>query len=69
MSRARTKCFIDTVSPARNSVRSKTVCARTSGSLPRPVGTLKRHDSMPFCQLLKTKAVSTGAVGARRCAR
>ena len=54
----RTKCFIDTVSPARNSVRSNTVAARTSGSMPRPVGTLKRHASMPFCQLLNTKAVS-----------
>jgi hypothetical protein len=26
--------------------------------LPRPVGTWKRHDSMPFCQLLKTNATS-----------
>ncbi len=54
----RMKCFIDTVSPARNSVRSNTVEARRSGSAPRPVGTLKRHGSMPFCQLLKTKATS-----------
>ena len=55
---ARMKCFIDTVSPARRSVRSNTVAARRSGSAPRPVGTLKRHGSIPFCQLLKTKATS-----------
>ena len=54
----RTKCFIDTVSPARNKVRSNTVEARRSGSAPRPVGTLKRQASMPFCQVLKTKATS-----------
>ena len=54
----RMKCFIDTVSPARNKVRSNTVEARRSGSGPRPVGTLKRQDSMPFCQLLKTNATS-----------
>ena len=54
----RKKCFIETVSPARNSVRSNTVAARASGSPPAPVGWLKRHDSMPFCQLLKTNDVS-----------
>jgi hypothetical protein len=55
---ARMKCFIDTVSPARSKVRSKTVETRISATGSRLVGTLKRHDSMPFCQLLKTKATS-----------
>ena len=39
---ARMKCFIDTVSPARNSVRSNTVAARKGrSSAPRPVGTFE----------------------------
>ena len=59
----RTKCFIDTVSPARSSVRSKTVCTRASGSGGAQAGglagTAKRQGSIPRIQPLKTKAMST----------
>ena len=56
----RTRCFIDTVSPVRSSVRSITVWARRPGAGDWSVGRLKRQDSIPFCQLLKTKAWSAG---------
>ena len=55
----RRMCFIDTVSPARSSVRSKIVWAMASGSGCRLVGTLKRHGSMPRCQSLHVKARSS----------
>ncbi len=53
---SRTKCFIDTVSPTRSSVRSNTVWATRPGSAPPSagdaVGRLKRQDSMPLAQSL-----------------
>jgi hypothetical protein len=55
----RSRCFIDTVSPARSSVRSKIVWARSSGMALRLVGTLKRQGSMPLCQSLQVKARSS----------
>ena len=55
---ARSRCFIDTVSPARSRVRSNTVWATRSGRASRLVGTLKRQASMPFCQLDQVKAMS-----------
>ena len=55
----RRKCFMATVSPARSKLRSNTLCARAESSRAEAVGRLKRHGSMPFCQSLKTKAVST----------
>ena len=68
---ARTRCFIDTDSPARSSMRSSTLCTRSGAAaplLPPPpsmeVGTLKRQGSMPFCQELKTKAWSRCAPAA-----
>ncbi len=57
------KCFIDTVSPARSSVRSKTVCARTVRALSVSVGTLKRHDSIPRFQPELTNAMSGPVFG------
>ena len=54
----RIRCFIDTVSPARSSVRSNTVWARTSGCTAMLVGTLKRQGSMPRCQDDQVKAMS-----------
>jgi hypothetical protein len=56
---ARSTCFIDTVSPARSSVRSKMVWARSSGRASVLVGTLKRQGSMPRCQSLQVKAMSS----------
>jgi hypothetical protein len=53
------QCFIDTVSPARSSVRSNTVWARSSGRASLLVGTLKRQGSMPRCQSLQVKAMSS----------
>ena len=55
----RSRCFIDTVSPARSSVRSNTVWARWSGAGSWLVGTLKRQGSMPRCQSLQVKARSS----------
>ncbi|MNQ93586.1 hypothetical protein D3C85_1090620 [compost metagenome] len=54
----RSRCFIDTVSPRRSSVRSKMVCARTVCFGLMSVGTLKRHVSMPRFQFDITKAMS-----------
>ena len=54
----RSRCFIDTVSPARSSVRSNTVWARVSGCDSRLVGTLKRQGSMPRCHDDQVKARS-----------
>ena len=56
---SRRKCFIDTVSPTRSNVRSNTVCARRSGVRPWLVAMLKRQDSMPRLQRLKTKLRSS----------
>ncbi|MNU94782.1 hypothetical protein D3C71_847710 [compost metagenome] len=55
----RSTCFIDTVSPARNKVRSKMVWARSLGRGSLLVGTLKRQGSMPRCQSLQVKAMSS----------
>jgi hypothetical protein len=55
----RSRCFIDTVSPARSKVRSITVWARWSGAGSWLVGTLKRQGSMPRCQWLQVKARSS----------
>ena len=54
----RTKSFIDTVSPARTSVRSSTACA-TKGPSQRPVGRLKRHGAMPSPQSVNANARSS----------
>ena len=40
-----------TVSPARSKVRSNTVATMRLSSSRLPVGRLKRHASMPCCQL------------------
>ncbi len=64
----RTKCFIDTVSPARSSERSSTLCTRSSGCGPLEVGWLKRQGSMPFCQLPNTKAMSATPLASVWCA-
>ena len=62
----RSRCFIDTVSPARSRVRSNTVWARRSGCGSLLVGTLKRQGSMPRCQDDQVKArSSTPRCGAR----
>ena len=58
----RSRCFIDTVSPARTSVRSSTVWARSSGWASLLVGTLKRHGSMPRCQSLQVNAMSAAVL-------
>ena len=55
----RRKCFIDTVSPARNSGRSNTVLARTVGCGVVSVGTGKRHGSIPWFQPERTKDTSS----------
>ncbi|MCY1503882.1 hypothetical protein D9M68_380300 [compost metagenome] len=55
----RSRLFIDTVSPARSSVRSKMVWAMPSGRTSRLVGTLKRQGSIPRCQSLQVKARSS----------
>ena len=54
----RSRCFIETVSPARSSTRSNTVWARWSGRGSLLVGTLKRHGSMPRCHDDQVKAMS-----------
>ena len=59
---SRTKCFIDTVSPARSKLRSNTVWAKRSGPLLLAVGRLKRQASMPLFQPLKTKLRSSPAL-------
>ena len=55
---SRTKCFMDTVSPTRSSVRSSTVWARRVVAMPECVLMLKRQASMPRLQRLKTKPTS-----------
>ena len=62
----RNRCFMDTVSPARNRVRSNTVWANSSRWALLLVGTLKRQGSMPRFQSLQVKAMScTPALVAR----
>ncbi len=56
---ARSRCFIDTVSPARSSVRSNTVWARSSACASLEVGRLKRQASMPRFQSLQAKVMSS----------
>lgn len=54
----RITCFIETVSPARNRVRSKMVVARVVADLSMSVGKLKRQDSMPSFHEVSAKAMS-----------
>ena len=54
----RTKCFIETVSPARSSVRSNTVRARSSARARWPPDARNARARCP-CQLLNTKAMSS----------
>ena len=55
----RSTCFMCTVSPARNSVRSNTVCDDGAAVARRTSGSWKRQGSMPSSQLECTKVRSS----------